>query len=202
MPVVLDCDTGVDDSMAIFYGLLAPEIEVVAIGCVWGNAPVEVATENTPRLLEIVDQPRVAVAMGAAKPLVGPARDVGTDVHGDDGQGNTYLPPPSLRPSGESAAEQLVRLAHERPDQLSLVPLGPLTSVALALALDPAIASLCKEVVLMGGAFLVPGNAGRVGEANVSGRTAGHAPPAPPDSAKEYAPGPVPLQGREGPSGD
>jgi purine nucleosidase len=167
LPVVLDCDTGVDDAMAIFYGLLAPEIEVVAIGCVWGNTWVETTTANSLRLLEIVDRPRVPVAKGAGKPLIGPVFELGTDVHGEDGQGNTNLPPPSLRPSGESAAEQLVRLAHERPGELTLVPVGPLTNIATALALDPGIAQLYKEVVLMGGAFLVPGNASRVGEANV-----------------------------------
>jgi purine nucleosidase len=166
-PVVLDCDTGVDDAMAIFFGLLAPEVEVAAIGCVWGNVRVEMATRNTLRLLEIVDRPRVPVAMGAAKPLVGPAFDLGTDVHGEDGQGNTNLPPPSLRPTAESAPEQIVRLAHERPGELTLVPVGPLTNVATALALDPAIAQLYKEIVLMGGAFLVPGNASRVAEANI-----------------------------------
>src|SRR5947207_1467619 len=138
LPVVLDCDTGVDDAMAIFYGLLAAEIEVAAIGCVWGNVPVETATRNTLRLLEIVDRPRVPVAPGAAKPLLGSAFDLGTDIHGDDGQGNTHLPPPSLQAAGESAAEQIVRLARERPDELTLVPTGPLTNVAIALALDPA----------------------------------------------------------------
>ena len=167
LPVVLDCDTGVDDAMAIFFGLLAPEIEVAAIGCVWGNVPVETATENTLRLLEIVDRPPVPVAPGAAKPLLGPAFDLGTDVHGEDGQGNANLPPPSLRPADSSAAEQIVRLAHERPGELTLVPTGPLTNVAIALALDPAIVQLYKEVVLMGGAFLTPGNASRVAEANI-----------------------------------
>src|SRR5436305_83095 len=120
--VVLDCDTGVDDSMAIFYGLLAPEIEVVAIGSVWGNAAIETTTANTLRLLEIVGRPDVPVAKGAAGPLLGQQLELGTDVHGDDGQGNTHLPPPTLTPSGESAAEQLVRLARERPGELTLVP--------------------------------------------------------------------------------
>ena len=77
LPVVLDCDTGVDDAMAIFFGLLAPEIEVAAIGCVWGNVRVETATQNSLRLLEIVDRPRVPVAPGAAKPLLGAAFDWG-----------------------------------------------------------------------------------------------------------------------------
>jgi purine nucleosidase len=165
--VVLDCDTGVDDSMAIFYGLMAPEVEIVAIGCVWGNTYVETTTQNTLRLLEMTGNGHIPVAMGAAKPLLGPLPPVGT-VHGLDGQGNTNLPPPSLAPSGETASQQLVRLAHERPGELTLVAVGPLTNVALALAQDPSIARLYKNVVLMGGAFLHPGNITAVAEANIA----------------------------------
>src|SRR5829696_3392462 len=140
--VVIDCDTGVDDAMAILYELLAPQIEIVG-------------------------RPDIPVAMGARKPLLGPVWDLSHGVHGADGQGNTDLPPPRLRPVAESAAELIVRLAHERPGQLTLVPIAPLTNVALALALDPSIVHLYREVVLMGGSFLVPGNAAKWGEANV-----------------------------------
>jgi purine nucleosidase len=166
-PVVLDCDTGVDDAMAIFYGLLAPELDVVAIGTVWGNTRVEATTANTLRLLETVNRPRVPVAAGAAKPLLGPPTTLGHGVHGEDGQGNANLPPPTLRPSGESAAAQLVRLGRERPGELTLVPVGPLTNVAIALGMDPEITRLYKQVVLMGGTFLRQGNVRRFGEANV-----------------------------------
>jgi purine nucleosidase len=165
--VVIDCDTGVDDAMAILYGLLAPEVEVVALTCVWGNIRVETTTRNTLRLLELVDRPGVPVAMGAAKPLVGPMWELDGRIHGADGQGNTNLPPPALSPVAEPAAELLVRLAHERPGELTLVPTGPLTNVATAVLLDPGVARLYKRVVLMGGAFLVPGNAAPWAEANI-----------------------------------
>ena len=165
--VVIDCDTGVDDAMAILYGLLAPEIEIVGLSCCWGNIWVETTTANTLRLLEIVDKPDIPVAKGAAKPLVGPMWKLGDGVHGADGQGNTNLPPPKLKPVKESAAELLVRLAHEHPGELILVPTAPLTNVATALALDPNIAHLYKEVVLMGGNFLAPGNAAKWAEANI-----------------------------------
>src|SRR5687768_10185529 len=69
--VVIDCDTGVDDTMAIFYGLLAPHIDVVGITCVWGNIGVELTTQNTLRLLEMMRRPEIPVAMGAGKPIVG-----------------------------------------------------------------------------------------------------------------------------------
>jgi purine nucleosidase len=165
--VVVDCDTGVDDAMAILYGLLSPGIDIVAIGCVWGNIHVETATTNTLRLLEIMDRPDIPVAMGAGKPLLGPMWELGSGVHGADGQGNTNLPPPTLKPTGESAADQIVRLAHERPGELTLLPVGPLTNVATALARDRSIAGLYKRVVLMGGAFLAPGNAATWAEANI-----------------------------------
>lgn len=164
--VVIDCDTGVDDTMAILYGLLAPEIEIVALPSVWGNTHVETTTLNNLRLLEIMDRPLIPVAQGAGKPLIGTLPPVGR-VHGLDGQGNTNLPPPRLKPVAESAAELIVRLAHEHPGQLTLVPVGPLTNIGLALALDPSIAQLYREVVIMGGAFLAPGNITMTGEANI-----------------------------------
>jgi len=70
--VVIDCDTGVDDTMAIFYGLLAPQIDVVGIACVWGNIGVDLTTTNTLRLLEMLGRPEIPVARGAEKPLIGP----------------------------------------------------------------------------------------------------------------------------------
>src|ERR1700730_5271475 len=140
--VVIDCDTGVDDTMAIFYGLLAPEVEIVGLTCVWGNCAVETATQNTLRLLEMMDRPTIPVAMGASKPLLGPVWEFGTGVHGADGQGNTNLPPPTLTPVAESAAELLIRLAHEHPGELTLGPTGPLTNVATAGLIDPQIPAL------------------------------------------------------------
>ncbi|MFN8524640.1 MAG: nucleoside hydrolase [Chloroflexota bacterium] len=165
--VVIDCDTGVDDAMAIFYGLLAPHIDIVGLTCVWGNIWVETATLNTIRLLELVDRTDIPVAMGAGKPLVGPQWKLGDGVHGADGQGNVNLPAPRTKPVNESAADLLIRLAHERPGELVLVPVGPLTNIATALLQDPSIAKLYKSVVLMGGNFLAPGNAAKWAEANI-----------------------------------
>src|SRR5688500_14775036 len=163
----MDCDTGVDDAMAILYGLLSPGIDVVGISCVWGNTSVENATTNTLRLLEIADQPGIPVARGAARPLIGPDPAFAGGVHGTDGQGNTNLPPPTLSAAAESGPELIVRLARENPGELVLVPTGPLTNVAVALAMEPEIARLYKEVVLMGGNFLAPGNSRPWAEANI-----------------------------------
>jgi purine nucleosidase len=166
--VVIDCDTGVDDTMAVFYGLLSPNIEVVALSCVWGNIGVDLTTTNTLRLLEMLGRPEIPVAKGADKPLVYPKWPPGgPGVHGSDGQGNLNLPAPSLQPVKETAAELIVKLAHQYPGELTLVPTGPLTNVATAVLADPSIAKLYKKVVLMGGAFLARGNAARWAEANI-----------------------------------
>jgi purine nucleosidase len=163
---IIDCDPGVDDAMALWYGLLHPEIEIAALTTVWGNADVETTTRNALRILELADQPGIPVARGADKPLLGPPLHRGEGVHGHDGQGNTNLPPPTIEPTTESAAALLIRLAHEHPGELTLVPIGPLTNVAAAVLMDPSIARLYKDVVLMGGSFLVPGNVAPFGEAN------------------------------------
>src|SRR3954464_13550658 len=84
--VVIDCDTGVDDTMAVFYGLLSPNIDVVGLSCVWGNIGVDLTTTNTLRLLEMVSRTEIPVAKGANKPLVYPAWPPGVGVHGADGQ--------------------------------------------------------------------------------------------------------------------
>jgi purine nucleosidase len=173
--MVIDCDTGIDDAQAILYALLSPGLEVVGLTTVWGNAPVERTTENTLRLLELVDRPDVPVARGADRPLLGPAHNVATHVHGQDGIGNLGLPPPTLGPVDETAAELIVRLAHERPGELTLAPIGPMTNVGAALALDPEIGRLYRRVVIMGGAFVppyeragsLPTGISRYGEANI-----------------------------------
>ena len=167
VPVLLDCDPGVDDAMALLYGLAAPRIDIVAIGTVWGNVSVDLTTENALRLLEIGGTSGIPVARGAHKALLGPEPLFNEDIHGRDGQGDTFLPAAAQCASGESAADQIMRLAHARPEELTLVAVGPLTNLAIALARDPSIAAAYKHVVIMGGAFQVPGNVTATGEANI-----------------------------------
>lgn len=167
VPIIFDCDPGVDDAMALLWGLVDPRIDIVAIGTVWGNVSVDLTTINALRLLEIGGRPDIPVARGAARPLLGPEPDFENGVHGEDGQGDVNLPPPTSLPTRETAAEQMVRLANERPGELTLVAVGPMTNLAIGLALDPTIASKFKQVVLMGGAFQVPGNVSATGEANI-----------------------------------
>ena len=167
MPILLDCDPGVDDAMALLWGLADPRVDIVAIGTVWGNVSVDLTTVNALRLLEIGGRPDIPVAKGARRPLLGPDPDFENGVHGKDGQGDTNLPMPETVHIEETAAAQIVRLANERPGELTLVAVGPLTNLAIALALDPGIADRFRQVVLMGGAFQVPGNVTPIDEANI-----------------------------------
>lgn len=166
--VLLDCDTGVDDTMAILYACLHPEVELVGVGSVWGNVDVPTATRNTLHTLELVGRGDVPVAQGAAGPLAGGPAHYAYFVHGDDGQGNAGVTRPSGRPVPGTAAEQIVRLARRHPGELVLVPVGPLTNIALALALEPELPRLVRGVSLMGGVALAPGNVSPVAEANIA----------------------------------
>lgn len=166
-PVILDCDPGVDDAMALLWGLADPRIDLVAVGTVWGNVSVDLTTLNALRLLEIGGRPDIPVAKGASKPLLGPEPSFERGVHGRNGQGDVELHDPETVHIEETAAAQIIRLANERPGELTLVAVGPMTNLAIALALDPGIAGRFRQVVLMGGAFQVPGNESATGEANI-----------------------------------
>jgi purine nucleosidase len=164
IPLILDCDTGIDDALALFYGA-AHGAEYVACTVTHGNVPVDVGTRNTLTILEALDLQDVPVFTGAARPLAQPLMTA-EFVHGQDGLGDAGVTP-STRVAGDLAAVEIVRLARERPGELSLVAVGPLTNVALALILEPRLPELVRQVVIMGGAVGVPGNASELGEANV-----------------------------------
>ncbi len=165
--VVIDCDPGIDDALAILYLAADPGVELVAIGTVDGNVEPELGAENALRALEMADLRSVPVAVGARSPLLQPSRHA-EYFHGQDGLGDSALPPPGRSPSTESAVEQLVRLARLHPGALSLLAIGPLTNVALALSLEPDLPELLREVVIMGGAVFGPGNESPWAEFNIA----------------------------------
>ncbi len=164
MRIIVDADPGIDDALALYYLRAQPDTEIVAIGTVHGNVPVDVATANALRLTERlnIDAP---VAMGAAKPLAQPLMTA-EDVHGADGLGGYAGDDPTTTHTHESAAEQIARLARAEPGELSLLAIGPLTNVALALQIEPRLPQLLDQVVVMGGALNVPGNITSYAEAN------------------------------------
>jgi purine nucleosidase len=164
-PIYFDCDTGIDDALAI--GLLVAEgAHLVGIGSVSGNLAAADGARNTLDLLALAGVTDVPVAVGAHDPLGGVYGGGAAFVHGENGIGEVVLPRAG-EPVAESAAEMLVRLAHEYPGTLRVLAVGPLTNLALALEADPELPSLVAEVVIMGGAALVPGNVTAVAEANI-----------------------------------
>ncbi len=165
--IIIDTDPGVDDTMAIFFALCSPELDLIGLTTIFGNVHTELATKNALRLLEIAARGDIPVAHGADAPLTAPFEGPVPFVHGSDGQGDTFLPDPSGRPVGISAAQFIVEQLRASPGDITLVPVGPLTNIALALRLEPRIAEWVDEVVIMGGNALAPGNASPAGEANI-----------------------------------
>ena len=165
--IIIDTDPGVDDAMAIFFALCSPELEIVGLTTIFGNVHTDLAVVNALRLLEIAGQDSIPVAPGATHPLTGDFEGPVPYVHGEDGQGNIFLPPPKSAPIDISAAQFIVEELRANPGEITLVPVGPLTNIALALRLEPRIVDWVDEVVLMGGNALAPGNASPAAEANI-----------------------------------
>ncbi|MEV5592260.1 nucleoside hydrolase [Streptomyces sp. NPDC052496] len=166
LPVIIDTDPGVDDCWALLYLAAQPSVDIVAVGAIHGNVPTDIAAANALRILDVASLTDVPVAVGAPGPLQ-QALQTGQFVHGQDGLGGHAGPPSTRRPVGESAAEQLVRLARQRPGELTLLALAPLTNVAIALRLEPRLPQLLRHVVVMGGAIGSPGNLTAWADANI-----------------------------------
>jgi pyrimidine-specific ribonucleoside hydrolase len=168
IPVVLDVDTGVDDACALLLAALHPGLELRAATCVGGNAPVDDVVANTLTVLDAADRPDVVVARGAERPLLEGAVDA-RHVHGADGMGDLDWPRSTRTPDPRHAVEVLrdvLREAAADDGRVTLVPLAPLTNIALLLRTYPDVARGIREVVFMGGAAHV-GNATASAEFNV-----------------------------------
>ncbi|TQM64102.1 nucleoside hydrolase [Humibacillus xanthopallidus] len=168
IPIVLDVDTGVDDACAILLAALHPDLDLRAVSCVGGNAPVDDVVRNTLVALRAAGRTDVPVARGAARPLLEHPVDA-RHVHGDDGMGDLGWPAADLRPDPRHAVELLrdvCRAAAAEGRAVTLVPLAPLTNIALLLRTYPEAAEGISEIVFMGGAADV-GNATASAEFNV-----------------------------------
>lgn len=164
--VIIDTDTGVDDGMGLIYGIISPELEIVGVTTSFGNVDVDKVTRNTAIILERleVDAP---LGKGAGRGLGGLTPVFNPEIHGDDGFGNAFLPDPDYRTLTPTTAAQLtVDLARKHPGEITWIGLGPITNLALALLLEPALPTLLTRIVWMGGAVTVPGNVTPVAEAD------------------------------------
>jgi inosine-uridine nucleoside N-ribohydrolase len=166
--IIFDTDPGVDDAMALCFAMAHPRIELAGITTTFGNVTGMQATTNALYLTQLAGR-RVPIAQGAAKPLVKHAEAPPDFIHGADGLGNL----PSRQKANaawadkRSAAQFIVDAARAQPGQITLVPVGPLTNIAAACALEPQLPKLIKRVVLMGGTVKEGGNVSPVAEANI-----------------------------------
>jgi purine nucleosidase len=172
-PYYLDCDTGIDDALAIGYLLAAAAdesagIEIVGIGSVSGNVSASVGAHNTLDLLALAEAEGIPVAIGAHDPQGGSFHGGAPHVHGANGVGDVEIAKSASSVADESAEQLLVRLAREHKGELRVIAIGPLTNIAAALRLEPNLPGLVKELTLMGGAATVPGNITPVAEANIA----------------------------------
>ncbi len=164
-PILLDCDPGHDDAIALLLALASPELELLGVTTVSGNQTLEKTTANALRVLEFAGRGEIPVAAGAERPLV---RDqyVAAYVHGETGMDGPDLPPPSGTPDERHAVDFLAETILAAVDPITLVPTGPLTNVALVLARYPEAAARVKRIVLMGGA-IAEGNVTPAAEFNI-----------------------------------
>jgi len=165
--IIIDCDPGVDDALAIALAVESPDLEVIGITTSYGNAPVELTTKNALRIVELSGR-EIPVARGARGPLASPQHPSPTFIHGHDGLGNTNQPEPGSVAVELSAWRFIVDSIRKYPGEVTLVPLAGLTNLALVLQEDPEAAQLVQEVTLMGGSLRHPGNVGPVSEANIA----------------------------------
>jgi purine nucleosidase len=164
--IILDCDPGIDDAMAIAYVVGSPGIDLVGITTVAGNVSLDKTTANALRLLTFFSAAHVPVTPGAAAPLTRPAMTA-EHVHGADGLRGIQLPPPAAGPRPGRAADYLVDTIMAAPGEITLVAVGPLTNVALALRREPALAGAVRDFVIMGGST-TRGNVTPAAEFNIA----------------------------------
>src|SRR6478735_665346 len=165
-PLIIDVDTGIDDSLALLYAAASPDAEIVAATCVSGNVDARQVAVNTRAILELAGRPDVEVALGRETPLVR-ALETTPETHGPQGLGHAELPPPTRPLSTRHAVDLIVDEARRRPGEINLVTLGPLTNLAIAVLREPALPRLLRGYTLMGGAFGVSGNTTPTTEWNI-----------------------------------
>lgn len=166
--VIIDTDPGLDDTAAILFTLACPDlVSVEMLTTVFGNAGLDNSTRNALTILDAAGRTDIPVYQGAARPLLREPR-FAPHVHSSDGLGGlaAQYPPTGTVRSG-IAAEKIVEHVMAAPGEITLIALGPLTNVALALHLEPRLATSVREIVLMGGAVRVPGNVSPVASANM-----------------------------------
>lgn len=163
--VILDTDPGIDDALAILLALASPEVELAALTVIGGNCPLEDAVRNGLNVLALGGAPTVPVAAGVPVPLIRPPFTA-PETHGDTGLGHAKLPVSPVPVVAEHAVDLIIREIMVAPGEVTLVAVGPLTNVALAVRKEPRIVQAVREVIVMGGALRADGNTTPLAEFN------------------------------------
>ncbi len=156
-PIIIDTDPGIDDAVSILWMLDSKAVEVKAITVTNGNVGIDWCVTNALRVLEVGERTDIPVYRGAYRPLARPCVHAAW-IHGSDGLGNCGYPLPKIKARPGYAPVEMIRIAKESPQPITIVSLAPLTNVALAILLDPDFVSHVKEVVFMGGVMQYSGN--------------------------------------------
>jgi len=156
--LIIDTDAGVDDAQALLLAMAAPDVSIAAITCVTGNVDVDRVVPNVALTAQLMRCP-APIYRGCARPLLSTWEAEDPIIHGTDGLGDWKQRPAVARGAeAEHAVAALIRLAHERPGEYTLVTLGPLTNLALAVTLSPGLLGKFRQIVIMGGAYAASGN--------------------------------------------
>jgi len=164
-PILIDCDPGHDDAMALLLALASPELELLGVTTVHGNQTLDKTTANALRVLELAGHGDLSVAAGADRPLTREPM-VAASVHGESGLDGPDLPAPLGGPVDQHAVDFLAERLNAADRPVTVIPTGPLTNIALLLARHPGVAAKIERIVLMGGA-IAEGNVTPAAEFNI-----------------------------------
>jgi len=164
--IIIDTDPGIDDALAILLALASPELSLEGLSIVHGNCSLEQATKNGLSVLELASASHIPLAKGCELPLVQPSL-LALDTHGNTGLGYAKLPEPRIKPVVQHGCDFLIEQVMSNPGEITLVAIGPLTNVAMAIRKEPNFAKSLKELIIMGGAIRHEGNVTALGEFNV-----------------------------------
>ena len=163
--IIFDTDPGTDDAMALMLALNSPELDVRAITVVPGNVTAKQGLENALRMISLANRCDIPIAAGAQHPLF--QKLITAEFwHGKNGLANIELPPSKCKVDPRFGPDLIIEMVHAAPHEITLVPVGPLTNIALAVEKDPSIVALVKEVIIMGGS-ITGGNVNASAEANI-----------------------------------